>query len=132
MSRWFERISEKFVECVPEEIALCEFDCRTSKCSAGEWKTCERRIKSLQMLSSTEQKPDETLMDQPNAAIGLAANPHGDREPHHFNPPWFPLLNAMQRDWRDREILRDRNPDPSIEKQLREIGKWPVRKKDSH
>ena len=129
MSRWFNRISENVVECVPEEIAACEYDCRAPSCSAGEWKTCERRIDSLQVLSSTERKLNEKLYDQANSDTGLAANWDGDREQHSINPPWLPLLNAMQRDWRDREVLRDRDPDPSIEKQLREIGQWPMRKK---
>jgi len=31
-------------EIVPEEIALCEFDCQKVNCTATEWKTCKRRI----------------------------------------------------------------------------------------
>jgi hypothetical protein len=44
------------------------------------------------------------------------------------DPPWLPLLNAMHRDWRDSEILKDHNPDPIIEARLREAGKWPIGK----
>jgi len=28
---------------VPEEDALCEFDCRKPQCAHGEWDECERR-----------------------------------------------------------------------------------------
>jgi hypothetical protein len=29
---------------VPENVALCEFDCRKNECTYGEWASCERRI----------------------------------------------------------------------------------------
>jgi hypothetical protein len=29
---------------VPENLALCEFDCRKSQCSWDAWVNCERRI----------------------------------------------------------------------------------------
>lgn len=45
--------------------------------------------------------------------------------PHTKTPAWLPLLNALQRDWREAEILKDKNPDPVIEKKLREAGIWP-------
>jgi hypothetical protein len=41
-------------------------------------------------------------------------------------PPWIDALNAMQKEWREIEIERGRNPDPEIEKLLRETGKWPL------
>jgi hypothetical protein len=30
---------------VPDEIALCEFDCPKGQCRQGEWDTCARRIR---------------------------------------------------------------------------------------
>ena len=41
-------------------------------------------------------------------------------------PPWFGLLNALQKEWRETEIESGRNPDPYIERLLRETGKWPM------
>ena len=41
------------------------------------------------------------------------------------DPPWLDLLNALQSEWRLTEILRDRNPDPYLETQLRANGVWP-------
>jgi hypothetical protein len=32
------------VQDVPDELALCEFDCRRAQCTSDEWATCERRI----------------------------------------------------------------------------------------
>ena len=29
---------------VPEDSALCEYDCRKLQCTEGEWETCERRL----------------------------------------------------------------------------------------
>jgi hypothetical protein len=42
------------------------------------------------------------------------------------DPAWLPLLNAIQKDWRDHEILKGHDPDPLIEERLRETGKWPM------
>lgn len=39
-------------------------------------------------------------------------------------PPWLHLLQPQWRAWRENEILRGRNPDPYIEKQLIERGQW--------
>jgi hypothetical protein len=30
---------------VPEDIACCEFDCRVSRCTQGQWKTCAHRLR---------------------------------------------------------------------------------------
>jgi hypothetical protein len=29
---------------IPQEVALCEFDCRKGQCSQEEWAACKRRI----------------------------------------------------------------------------------------
>ena len=42
-----------------------------------------------------------------------------------YNPPWLHLLNALQKDWRTTQILKDHNPDPDLERQLRAKGVWP-------
>jgi len=41
------------------------------------------------------------------------------------NPPWLNLLNALQIEWRTSQILKDQNPDPVLEKHLRDKGVWP-------
>jgi hypothetical protein len=40
-------------------------------------------------------------------------------------PPWLHLLAPMQRAWREKQILKGRNPDPYIVSRLEEAGRWP-------
>jgi len=43
--RWsWQQLKEHLSEEVPEDIAICEFDCRKSQCLYGEWKSCQRRL----------------------------------------------------------------------------------------
>jgi hypothetical protein len=43
--RWlWHRLKGHRVAGVPEEIALCEFDCRKGQCVENEWESCERLI----------------------------------------------------------------------------------------
>ena len=37
-------VSGQIVGEVPEEDAICEFDCPKLQCSEGEWDSCERRL----------------------------------------------------------------------------------------
>jgi hypothetical protein len=41
-------------------------------------------------------------------------------------PPWLHLLSPMQRAWREKQILKGRDPDSYIEQKLREAGEWPA------
>lgn len=36
----------KFVPEVPDDIAVCEFDCRKTECLMGHWAHCERRLQA--------------------------------------------------------------------------------------
>ena len=38
--RWLFRPATE----VPEEIAVCEFDCRRTECLHEDWERCERRL----------------------------------------------------------------------------------------
>ncbi len=40
---WQAWVSNVLVRPVPADQAVCEFDCRKTSCSQGEWETCERR-----------------------------------------------------------------------------------------
>jgi len=37
-------VSRQVVDDAPEDMAICEFDCRKEQCMHEEWATCERRI----------------------------------------------------------------------------------------
>ena len=30
---------------VPEDVAVCEFECNKTECLEGDWRQCERRIR---------------------------------------------------------------------------------------
>ncbi len=44
------------VETVPNDIALCEFDCRKTECSFGEWERCARRLRFERLRQEYEEK----------------------------------------------------------------------------
>ena len=53
---WLLRISRRLlriVDEVPEDIAVCEFDCRKPDCRHGEWESCQRR-QQLDPLDGTD------------------------------------------------------------------------------
>lgn len=55
--RW---IKDQIVQDVPQESALCEYDCRKGQCTAEEWETCERRLNKAQgelMPARTDTNP---------------------------------------------------------------------------
>ena len=43
-ARFIPWVKGQWVREVPDEIALCEFDCRENQCLEGEWVSCQRRI----------------------------------------------------------------------------------------
>jgi hypothetical protein len=44
--RLWEFVKRQIVDEVPEEFAICEFDCREIRCMPNEWNTCELRIQN--------------------------------------------------------------------------------------
>jgi hypothetical protein len=46
---------------VPDDISLCEFDCRKGQCTLGEWAACDRRISK----ASGELQPDNPGTEGP-------------------------------------------------------------------
>ena len=54
---------------VPEDHALCEFDCRRLECSHDDWITCERRLKraegELLPLNSTRTSEKSSRHSEP-------------------------------------------------------------------
>ena len=41
---WFKN---GLIQDVPEDIEVCELECRKPQCRRGEWETCERRLRGL-------------------------------------------------------------------------------------
>jgi len=54
--RW---VRDQIVQDVPEDIALCELDCRKGQCTMGEWESCERRLKKAagELMPAAELAP---------------------------------------------------------------------------
>ena len=41
--RLWQWVKDQIVREVPEDLVLCEYDCRKEQCNMGEWETCDRR-----------------------------------------------------------------------------------------
>jgi len=52
--RLVQFVKRNIVSDVPDDIAVCEFDCRQGECQQGEWAACGRRIRK----ASGELFPD--------------------------------------------------------------------------
>jgi len=55
LKRLWHWLKDQIVQEVPEDIGLCEYDCRKKQCIMGEWETCDRRMR----------KAEEELMPRP-------------------------------------------------------------------
>jgi len=52
----------QWIKEVPEDMALCEFDCRKGQCYHDEWESCERRISK----AAGELMPPASAASQPD------------------------------------------------------------------
>ena len=43
--RLWQFVKRQIVDEVPEDSAICQFDCRKGQCQQREWETCDRRIR---------------------------------------------------------------------------------------
>jgi hypothetical protein len=43
--RW---LAHELIQDVPEDVAICEFDCRKPQCTYSEWLNCGRRVKKAE------------------------------------------------------------------------------------
>jgi len=60
--RW---VKDQIVQDVPEDSALCAFDCSKDQCTLEEWETCERRLTN----AAGELMPEEDASEKP-AEVG--------------------------------------------------------------
>ncbi len=45
---------------VPEEVAVCEFDCSKTQCLLGDWMQCERRLEARDSRHRNNNPGQET------------------------------------------------------------------------
>jgi hypothetical protein len=61
-------LSDQIIGEVPEDGALCEFDCRRLQCVEGEWDTCERRLHRAAGELMPARKPPLVVLAESRAA----------------------------------------------------------------
>jgi curli biogenesis system outer membrane secretion channel CsgG len=61
VQRLAQFVKRNIVDDVPEDIAVCEFDCRKGQCMMGEWAACNRRTRK----ASGELFPDSRRTEKP-------------------------------------------------------------------
>jgi hypothetical protein len=74
--RLWQFVKRQVVDDAPEDLALCEFDCRKEQCRQDEWETCGRRIRK----GSGELFPDGGLKPTPPADLQILVARASDRE----------------------------------------------------
>lgn len=42
-----QQFRSKVIQEAPEDIQLCEFECHKTECAIGDWKKCDRRLRSM-------------------------------------------------------------------------------------
>ena len=60
LSRGFlQWVRNQIIQDVPEDVALCEFDCRKGNCTNEEWESCGRRLDRAEgeLLPSSKDHP---------------------------------------------------------------------------
>jgi hypothetical protein len=50
--RWLQG---QVVQDVPDSLAVCEFDCRSTACRRGEWERCEHRLAKVRLMELTRK-----------------------------------------------------------------------------
>jgi len=43
--RLWQLMKHQILDDAPEDLAICEFDCRKEQCTQDEWARCERRFR---------------------------------------------------------------------------------------
>ena len=59
-SRLKHWLAENWSQEVPEDMAVCEFDCSKLECSQADFESCERRIKHRTLGLPSEVKDGKT------------------------------------------------------------------------
>ncbi len=60
-------VNDQIVSEVPEDLAICEFDCRESQCSSSKWVSCERRISA----AARKSRPAATQSECAHTIVGV-------------------------------------------------------------
>ena len=80
LNRIGKMLTEQLVQEVPDDIALCEFDCRKTQCRYDEWENCGRRLK-FDRLRRAYEAEQEAAEQAPNGFPRAALVAIGRRRP---------------------------------------------------
>jgi hypothetical protein len=71
LRRIWDWMAGQFVREVPENTALCEFDCRKPQCWEGEWETCKRRLRRAagELMPAKEPTPEVVADSTPESEV---------------------------------------------------------------
>jgi hypothetical protein len=58
-------LMKNFVQEVPEQISVCEFDCPNHECTINDWVSCERRQQALMQESGISRFPAPVVYVEP-------------------------------------------------------------------
>jgi hypothetical protein len=48
--RLWQRFKNKVIQDAPEDVQLCEFNCKKLQCTMGDWEHCEKRLRSIAQI----------------------------------------------------------------------------------
>jgi hypothetical protein len=71
-------LGSELIQDVPEESALCEFDCRKPQCTYKEWSSCRRRLERAAGELMPAPNPQSGLNSRVGSLTGLPFRPSGD------------------------------------------------------
>ncbi len=54
----WRRLKSMLIADVPDDLAICEFECSKINCRQGEWATCERRIQLQSQCRANQADTD--------------------------------------------------------------------------
>ena len=60
--RW---VKNQFISDVPQDIELCEYDCRKGQCTLSEWEKCEKRLSK----AAGELWPNRSDSEEPQSKV---------------------------------------------------------------
>lgn len=107
-SLW-EHFTGNVIAKVPSCDAVCEFECRETRCSTARWRTCERR------LAQIEQVPTDAVDSQAISSATEGAN-HSSTSQAIALEHLQVTLQELGSDYKIRNVLIFRPPAPPLKR----------------
>ena len=69
-TRFWQWMKGQFLQTVPEDVEICEYDCRKRQCLVGEWEKCDRRVRRAAGELMPDRAPQTGLPEPPKKPAG--------------------------------------------------------------